>query len=234
MSDRFRPITPQSVSVAQITWPKAKLPRPKKPPKQPVLGSQVQVATLNARRAPARPTGPRMYGLSKAPIVLGGPGTPPNGFLTVHTTAVEWVAYFWLWDVLGVEGDPRDPPFVGAPDFRFAYQKVFPGLGGGKTGSTSIDFLVRQGPRGDLAVRIQSEAFHVFAKSDQIVYDRFQKGRIARTEDIIDVFEQYLMTDAQRRGGSAHRVIEDAVHRIEWADPTLTGGAFRVRVRGGA
>ena len=59
------------------------------------------------RRHPMRFTGPRDLRLQSDPQVVGGPGEPPEGFVTAHTSRTEWV---WFWASAKVLKDPREFP----------------------------------------------------------------------------------------------------------------------------
>lgn len=170
------------------------------------------------------PVGPKLYKMQARPRMLGmGPGDPPPGFVTAHTSASEWRYYWALAKVLGTPANPRQGPYVGGADW--SYQKA---IEGGRTepGGSVVDFIVHQG-MGTLGIRIQTERFHVFADAATQMRDFSQKVKVKALTDIIDVFDQWSIAD--RTGEATIKQVKRALQGIQEPDPIRFGTAQRKR-----
>lgn len=170
------------------------------------------------------PVGPKIYKLQKRPRMVGmGPGDPPPGFVTAHTSASEWRYYWALSKVLGTPKDPRQPPFIGGVDW--SYQKAEQG-GRHEPGGSVVDFVVHQGG-GTLGLRIQTERFHVFADAATQLRDFSQKIHLKAIDVVIDIFDQWSISD--RTGEATVKQVRKAIMGIQEEDPIKFGTAQRKR-----
>jgi hypothetical protein len=96
------------------------------PSAKPVLPGLDSIGKLQPlkplRRPPVRLSGPRTLRLQSDPVAVGGPGEPPEGFVTAHQSALEWDVYWGFARVTRSPRDPRKPPFVGGD--TWSYQKA--------------------------------------------------------------------------------------------------------------
>lgn len=197
------------------------LPRPRGQQRPPRL-----------RRPPAIPTGPRLYGVTREPERLGGPGSPPAGFVGATTSASEWVVYWALAKALGTPADPRQPPFLGGEGWT--YQAPYNG-GNDVLGGSIIDFVVYAGasrndpllPFEDVGIRVQTERFHVFASAGTQAADLDLKVGLSHVLRVADVYEQDFIGD--RSGQAAIILVKRAMAGIEAINPITGGTARRVR-----
>lgn len=174
-------------------------------------------------RTPTRlPTGPRLY--RGAERRQGGPGLPPAGFVGAKNSASEWPIYWALARVFGVPADPRaGPPFPGGPPF-WTYQEYVQGPT--YSGDTNIDFFVYRPPRGRaVAIRVQTERYHVFQSAEKQAYDRIQKAQLEGRFDVVDLYEQDFLNDAS--GQAAVVLVKQAIGAIQRIDPILAGTGRR-------
>lgn len=175
---------------------------------------------------------PDIFRAAFKPVASGeGPGAPPDGFLKATVSAVEWIVYFWLWILLSCDGDPRQGPFYGGrgPGGSFSYQLSF--FGGRRSpGGAVPDFAILR-PTRAVIIRLQGEWQHVFTHSVKIESELFQKGRLAGADfDVIDVYEQHILSDPYTRRGTVPRVLQDAIEGIAWLGPIAGGNPFRSRL----
>lgn len=182
------------------------------------------------RKETVRGTGPRIYHLNTEAEHVDGPGQPPAGFVRATTSASEWYAYYWIWWHLQCQGNVRAAPYVGSPDGRFVYQKMFEG-GRSRAGGSVPDFVC-MGLFGNpwVAIRLQTEQYHIYADNRQIVHDLMQLAELGKQFLVVDVYEQYLLRDPYRVQGTASQVIADAVQGIGWVGPIAGNTAYRVRL----
>lgn len=162
-----------------------------------------------------------------------GPGKPPPGFLHATASGVEWIVYFWLWQLLQCDGDVRQPPFYGGrgPLGTFSYQLNFFG-GRRKPGGAIPDFAVLR-PTRALILELQGEWQHVFTHSAKIERELFQTGRLAGQRfEVIRIFEQHILNDPYSRRGTVPRVLQDAIEGVAWVGPIAGGTPFRSRLPG--
>jgi hypothetical protein len=185
------------------------------------LGSLQPLKPL--RRPPVRQTGPRQLQLQKDPERIGGPGEPPEGFVTAHTSKTEWVAY---WAFAKVEKDPRDPrkpPYTGGANW--SYQKAIDG--GRVVGGQVVDFISHRPGQKTVGIRIQTEHWHIMQTAEVQMQDFFLKSHQRAVDEIIDVFDTDLLRDAN--GKSACAVIANAIKGIGRLSPIFAGDAQRLR-----
>lgn len=171
-------------------------------------------------------TGPRVYRLGSEPEHLGPPGEPPPGFVTPKTSATEWPPY---WGLARIFGTPkadrvRTGPFIGGPPI-WTYQ-AYVDANAGK--SANIDFVVwNPYPRGTpIAIRIQTEFFHNFARNDTQVFDILHKERLSRGFAVVDIYDFDYMRDGT--GQAIIVLLKDALGMIERPSAIRTGRVQRV------
>jgi len=170
------------------------------------------------------PRGPKLYKLAARPRILGvGPGEPPPGFVTAHTSASEWRYYWALSRVLGTPRNPRIGPFTGGVDW--SYQKAIEG-GRMEPGGSVVDFVVHQGTS-TMGIRIQTERFHVFADAATQMKDLSTKIHVKALDKIIDIYDQWSIAD--RTGEATIKQVKRALQGIQEQDPLRFGTAQRKR-----
>lgn len=190
-------------------------------PGLPSLGKIQTIPRL--RGIPKRNTGPRILQLASDPRQLGGPGEPPEGFVTAHTSRTEWVVYWAFARVLRDPPDPRKPPYVGGA--QWSYQT--PLDGGRVVGGQVVDF-VYLGPKGKtVGVRVQTERFHIMTTSNKLVQDFLLKSTQRALDIIVDIFDQDFMGDES--GKAACVVVANAIKGIQALNPSVYGRAQRIR-----
>jgi hypothetical protein len=155
-----------------------------------------------------------------------GPGNPPANFVGGTTSAEEWYVYWAMAKVFGSPRDPRKPPFFGAEDGSWDYQSPILGTYTRSPGSAVIDFVAHLQAE-DVAIRLQTERFHVFAGPEQNRFDRESLIAISKFMRVEDVFSQDLIADPT--GEAAVVAVKNALAGSSRADPSLTGLARRVR-----
>lgn len=181
--------------------------------------------TLPSLRKPAMmPTGPRIRPVDE--IVIGGPGEPPAGFLNGQNSITEWIAY---WALAKIFKNPRDadlrrPPFLGGwPDWE--YQSPEAGGFMRALGSAVVDFLVHMGGT-RIAIRIQTERFHIFTSSSRQAYDVIQRATLEHMGlRVIDVYDDQLLGDPS--GQKAVIAMKRAIGLLENLNPVIGGRAIR-------
>lgn len=157
--------------------------------------------------------GPRLLGLGKSPVQVGGPGLPPAGFVGPTTSASEWIVY---WALARIFNDPpgdrvRLAPFFGGTDWGY---QINAQNGRRSRGGSVVDFEVFL-PGEDVGVRLQTWRFHIAAGPKKQGYDLVQAEDLSRFMVIKDVFEQDILGDPT--GAKAIRTMVD-----------LLGGRFRI------
>jgi hypothetical protein len=176
------------------------------------------------RDLPTNPRGPRLY--SQRPKRLGGPGVPPPGFVGGQTSAEEWWVYWALAKIFDDPADPRQPPFLGARDGRWTYQSPFAG-GRRMAGGAVIDFVVYAGGE-VIAIRLQTERFHIYATGGQQTHDLEQEAVISEYARVIDLFSQDFIGDGT--GQAVIIQLKDALAGFPPRDPITSGTARRSRM----
>lgn len=147
------------------------------------------------RTPPSLPTGPRLYREPSDKGYVGPTSDPPPGFVVGTTSKTEWMVYHALSKVTGFPSDPRQPPFIGAPGV-WSYQKAWD-EGRRMVGGSVIDFVVYGGGRSsqDLAFRIQTEAWHIYAGTKEHMHDYIQFQRLSQYMRTIDLYDQDFAFD---------------------------------------
>lgn len=178
------------------------------------------------KRPPTIATGPKIYRLQSEPYRLGPPGEPPPGFVTPKTSATEWPVY---WGLARIFREPspervRTGPFVGGPPI-WTYQAY---VDAGAEKSANVDFVVwNPGPRGKpIAIRVQTEAYHLFANNDTQVFDILHRERVSGGYTVIDIFDYDFMRDGT--GQAIIVILKQALGLIERPDPISTGAVQRI------
>lgn len=175
------------------------------------------------------PTGSRF--VPKLGEAISGPGEPPPGFLSGQNSVTEWYAYWALFKIFGTTSDdPRRSPFYGLFP-HFEYQSSELGTWTRALGSAVVDFIVFQGAT-LIAIRIQTERFHLFASSRIQANDALQRASLERNGlRVIDVYDDELLGDPS--GQKPVVAMKRAVGLLEKANPLVAGTAVRAsRLRG--
>lgn len=190
-------------------------------PPLPKMGKAPRIAPL--RRPPVRPTGPKIYRLQAKPqMVAVGPGEPPEGFVTAHTSKTEWWVFWAIAKVLNDPPDPRQPPFVGGENW--AYQKAEEG--GRIKGGQVLDFVVFNGER-SIGIRVETERYHIFTTADAHARDFYLKTHSAAADEIVSIWDQDFMGDPT--GQAVCAVVARALKGEESASPIAFATGRRVR-----
>lgn len=161
-----------------------------------------------------RPGGSKRYGVNVSPILVGGPGQPPSGFLTGNNSPLEWPIMWACEKVLGSKAGEGD----------WDYQtRISPQLPGG----IKPDFVIYDDP--PLVLRVQSDRYHINVNSWKAAYDLEQRLALERLGyHVIDVFPQYYVIDnmGPKTGAAAiQTVIEARAHR-QRVDPRGTATSW--------
>ena len=192
----------------------------------------------NARRRPVRPPrlrgpvglprGPRLYRILKGYGLVHGPGEPPPGFITFTNSLSEWFIYWALAKVIKFPRDPRKGPYIGWPGL-WSYQTPVDG-GRAFRGGQVVDFIVEPPVTGGetLAIRIQTERYHLFTDSAKHAVDELLKVRLARFGRVVDLFEQDFIHDAS--GQAAILEVKRALFGGHPSNPLRAGNARRIRL----
>jgi hypothetical protein len=170
--------------------------------------------------------GPALYKTERDAQHIGWPGDPPPGFITVKTTATEWVVYWGLSQIFGKPEpeDLRHPPYVGYPGI-WQYQAY---VDAQLASATNIDFVVWSAyPSGTpIAIRVQTEFFHNYASNDQQVYDLIHRERLEGGFDVVDVFDFDFLHDES--GRAIILILKEALMMIERPHAQRSGRTQRV------
>ncbi len=195
-------------------------------PSLPSLPGAGRLPSLPTGKRPvAFPKGPRLYGGGRDPNRVTGFGEAPPGFVSGTTSKSEWVIYAAIAVVLGEPENYRNPPFIGSPP-RWTYQKPFLGTYTRSIGSAVIDFVVKQ-PTEFVAIRLQSDRFHVNAPSDQQAHDALQAVELSKYNRVADLYEQNFLGDPT--GQAAVIAIKRALAGTLEQNPITSGTAVRAR-----
>lgn len=196
-------------------------------PGLPNLGKLSALKPL--RKPPLRRYGPKALRLSATPAGLGGPGEPPEGFVTAHTSRTEWWVYWAMARVLRDPPNPRKPPFVGGA--QWTYQKAVDG--GRVVGGQVVDFVylgeASSGRRGSgtIGIRVQTEHYHIMTDAATQMQDFLLKANQQAVDLIIDVFDSDFIGD--KTGKAVCVVIANALKGIQRPSPITSGTAQRIR-----
>lgn len=175
------------------------------------------------------PQGPRPLNTIRLhPQIAPGPGDPPPGFINGQNSAVEWVAYWALAKIFNNPKEPRRGPFQGGPG-DWVYQS--PEMGGylRSLNSAVVDFVVNL-DRQEVAIRIQTERFHVLAPAKNQQRDITQRMRLERTGDVVDVYDYDLLgINETETAEKAVVTMKRAIGLLEAPNPITTGTGRRVR-----
>jgi len=178
------------------------------------------------RSPPMTPRGPL---LTREPADKGYQGkaaVPPDNFVGGNNSQYEWQIYHALAKVTGEPKDPRMPPFIGAPGI-WSYQKAWDD-GRHMPGGSVIDFVVYAGghSRNTIAVRVQTEHFHIFASQDVQAYDMLQYWRLSEFFQVIDVYDSDFAWDPTN--AAACSVVADMLAGKVFPNPITNGTSQRV------
>jgi hypothetical protein len=199
------------------------------PSAKPVLPGLDSIGKLQPlkplRRPPVRLSGPRSLRLQSDPVAVGGPGEPPEGFVTAHQSALEWDVYWGFARVTRSPRDPRKPPFVGGD--TWSYQKAVDGgrVHGG--GGQVVDFVYQHPDGKTLGVRLQTEHWHIMVDATKQMQDFFLKSSTLAVDQIIDIFDSDFVGD--RSGKSVCIVVANAIKGVQKFSPIFAGTSQRIR-----
>lgn len=159
-----------------------------------------------------RPQPPRQFPRVHDEDYVGGPGEAPAWIVTPTTSISEWYVYWALERILGPEGEGK-----------WGYQIS------SNNSATIIDFVIwDREPR--LALRVQSERFHIATLQRRHTYDRLQREMLERSGyKVIELYEEHFIRD--KTGRAAMAVVRDALKGRERPSPIRykTGRARPVR-----
>lgn len=166
-------------------------------------------------RKTQKPRPPKEFSQAKKTVYVGGPGEPPAWFMkTGIVSRSEWFIY---WALRKVKGPPGD--------FSWANQ-VPAGGGRGQRGGAIIDFVIwDQEPR--LAIRIQTDRFHIASPTSIHSYDEASKRMLERVGyKVIDIYEQHFLSD--KSGKAAIAIVREALKGQQRPNPiTLPNAKVR-------
>jgi hypothetical protein len=194
-----------------------KLPKPGKPsafhPKKPFA---------------IAPKGPKHLHLGERPDYIGvGPGPPPPGFVSAHTSGEEWQVYWAIANHLKDPRDPRVPPFTGGRTGNWFFQAK--DAGGRVAGGSVTDYQIKQ-PYGWLGIRLDTEKWHIFAGPNQQLKDLFIKTHVRSVQKIVTIYSQDFV-GRDETGEAVMKVVALALRGIEMMNPIRAGNAQRRRGR---
>lgn len=152
-----------------------------------------------------RPGGLKRYAANVSPVILGGPGDPPPGFLNGNNSPEEWDVWWALWKITGTK------PGEGV----WLYQGLVT-LASGQFASIKPDFIVLQQP--PLVIRVQSDRYHLLVNSVRIAIDHLQRTElIARGYRVIDIYPQHWRRD--KTGRAVLAIVRDALNHRQRINP---------------
>lgn len=165
------------------------------------------------KRVTRWPEPKKVYGEVGKLVQQGGPELLAARFIGPTTSKSEGYIWWALEKVLGPPGETS-----------WGYQIS------SNNSATIIDFVVwdRQ-PR--IAIRVQSERFHIATLADRHTYDRQQREMLERSGyKVVDVYEEHFLKD--KSGFAAIMVVKDALKGIERPSPIAykTGQSRPVRL----
>lgn len=124
------------------------------------------------RKKAGLPTGPRF--IPKHEELMSGPGLSPTGFVVGgQNSESEWPPYWALATIFKNPVDPRIPPFFGGYP-EWGYQVPMGGSHTRELGTSVLDYVI-WAYGAPIAIRLQSERWHVQTDSRKHAYDAFQK-----------------------------------------------------------
>jgi len=178
------------------------------------------------RTPPALPTGPRMYREPKDKGYKGPTSEPPPGFVRGTTSKTEWQIFHAMSKVMGYPQDPRQPPFIGMPGM-WTYQKAWD-EGRRMVGGSVVDFLVYSGSRSnmDIAFRVVTEHWHLYAGIDQQAHDALQRERLSMYMRVVDLYDYNFAFDPTNQ--AAIILIKRALNGEVEPNPANDGTTMRV------
>lgn len=185
---------------------------------------------IRLRTGAVRPTGPRLYRVTKKMVRLGGPGAPPPNFVGGANSASEWHWYWASMRVLDPQTDPRQPPFYGGQ--QWSYQSPQLGQFTRALGSAVADFVYHLGET-LLIMRIQTGYFHLTAPAAKQAIDTVQLRNLMgmaaghMTVEVVDIYDVNFLSDTS--GQSAIVLLKESLGLIRRVDPIVAGVARVVR-----
>jgi len=170
------------------------------------------------KSAPVTRRGDRLYGVGTDKHHTGGPGEPPEGFVTAKTSAPEWMVY---WGLSRIFLDPtpahvRDYPFEGAPGI-WKYQS-FAETGGAK--KTNVDFVV-WAPTvlgTPIGIRVLGAFSHDPTNSEQMLHDITQRANLEEHYDVVDLRPEDFQGDPSGQAVVLH--LKSLLQLIEPPNPS--------------
>jgi hypothetical protein len=190
-------------------------------PSLPGIGKLKPLTPL--RRPPVRMTGPRLLRLSSDPEERGGPGEPPIGFVTAHTSRDEWQVYWAFAKVTKDPANPRQAPYVGGA--TWSYQKAVDG--GRVVGGQVVDFVYMHPDDQTTGFRIQTEHWHIMTDSAKQMDDFFLKSSQTSIDQIIDLYSHMWVGDPS--GKKVCAIVANGIKGIQSYSPNFAGTAQRIR-----
>jgi hypothetical protein len=156
------------------------------------------------------PSGPKGLGLERKPVIVGGPGEPFPGFLGQNNSLSEWPPYWALTKIKGPEGEASG----------WWYQKSESG-GRHLPGGSVLDFSIEdQYPM--IALRCQTERFHVGVSSQKRAYDREQLIFLSQQGyRVVDIYDYQYLGD--ETGQAIIKLIWAVLNGQQQPDPGLSG-----------
>lgn len=180
------------------------------------------------RTLPRLPKGPRLYKRVERASYESGPGEPPPGFINGQNSTMEWVAYWALSRIFQNPKDPRVPPFAGGPP-EWIYQSPEMGPYLRSLNSAVVDFVIDYRAK-RVAIRLQTERFHILTDARQQARDRLQRTLLEGRGEVIDVYDfELLGSNDFETGQKSVIAMKRAIGMIERVDPILAGTARRLR-----
>lgn len=151
-------------------------------------------------RQTLRPQPPKPFASIRIERKTGGPGATPAWIITPTTSRSEWFIFWALLKLLGQPGEGS-----------WGYQIS------SNNSQSIIDFVIwDRKPR--IAIRVQSERFHIATHQDKHTYDRLQKEMLERSGyKVIDVYEEHFIRDES--GFAAIMVTKDALRGHQRPSP---------------
>ena len=153
-----------------------------------------------------------------------------RGLCVAPPAIASGIIYHAFSKVTGYPTDPRQGPFIGFPGV-WSYQKAYD-EGRRMAGGSVIDFLLYAGAWSsmDIAFRIQTERFHLYADMDTQVHDAMQFQRLSSYMRVIDLYDQDFVWD--RTNQAAIVLLKDALAGSITPNPINSGTTWRAsRVR---
>ncbi len=177
-------------------------------------------------RLPVAPKGPRIYHRGSEPLHDSLYMHPPDGFVTPHTSAPEWMFYLALAVLTGKPKDATIPPFIGGPPL-WTYQKFEQGGSLHASGSITDFVVLDQMGTGEIGIRIETERFHIWTDGATQQKDLYILAHLSSVQKIVRVWDQYFIDDPS--GEKVCRIAAMALRGQEMPSPISLGIAQRVR-----